>query len=501
MAAVSCNKETEKPLKLGVETIEISVSALMPEYSEGVKGELVNTMRVSWKSGDVVYVYDGTQCLGSLVASLDGDEDRYALLSTDGSHTVKVPAEGTTVLTLVHSPLLTKAPAVAGNAISVSLAAQNSPKAPFVVFATLNYTGTSITGAIVPFRFATSVIKANCTGLQANTAITSATLNNVNTVCKLSLSGSTAPTVTGEADGIITRSGDTYFAAEKVNAEGVAVFQIAVPTLTAVEAGIRSLRILQGVSYFEDTNFTNIALPVATSLNTVCQLEKMAILPGKFSVATDRQVSFSQGNLYWDGSAFKFEDNQYDFYSSWDANHVSHFYWSTFAEMAVQQGYNDPTRGFHDVFFTNRTQTTTREGFTVKVNGKMCPGWRVLSMPEWLYLLNSRTVNGGTGNGKSYSLNITYGGKTGCVLYPDDYTGKPVSGTVTELPAGVVFLPAAGRRNGSEFSDTARGYYCTSTASDDDKYYAYFALFKTDRVEDWHSYRYYGCSARLVMDL
>ncbi|MBQ0124515.1 MAG: hypothetical protein KBS58_06760 [Bacteroidales bacterium] len=36
MAAVSCNKETGNPQAPRGETLDISVSALMPEYSEGV---------------------------------------------------------------------------------------------------------------------------------------------------------------------------------------------------------------------------------------------------------------------------------------------------------------------------------------------------------------------------------------------------------------------------------------------------------------------------------
>ena len=287
--AVSCQKEINgvEPETNTKETIEISINGLMGEYTQvdATKSELVNTVRVSWKAGDVVYVYDGTQCLGSLIASLDGTEDRYALLSTDDTHTVSAPASGTK-LTLVHSPLLTEAPAVSEGAISISLASQSGEKAPFVAYATLEYTGTTITNAVVPFKFATSVIKVNCTGLKPGTAITSATLSNVNTECKLTLSGTAAPSVSGDINGTITRTGDSYFATGKINAEGEAVFQIAVPALEAA-SGARILTVAQGSDEVKDKNFSKKAIDPATSVNTVCQLVGLpaGALPGVFTVS------------------------------------------------------------------------------------------------------------------------------------------------------------------------------------------------------------------------
>ena len=132
-----------------------------------------------------MYVYDGAQCLGSLIVSIDGDEgNRYALLSTDGSsHTIKKPADGTALLTFVYSPLLTEAPPVNNGEISIPLAEQDGQKAHFVAYATLGYNDEGvIANTIVPFKFATSVIRAKCTGLNADIAITSATLSNVDAV-------------------------------------------------------------------------------------------------------------------------------------------------------------------------------------------------------------------------------------------------------------------------------------------------------------------------------
>ena len=507
LAAVSCQKSIEpsNPVEEGSEiidirkTINIRVNGLMGEYTQvdATKAELVNTVRVSWKGGETVYVFDGVKCLGSLAAALEGDEDRYAVLSTDASHTVIEPAAGTTTLTLVYSPLLTEAPAVNDDAISISLASQSGEKAPFVAYATLDYTSTTITNAVVPFKFATSVIRVNCTGLNANTFIDQVTLDNVNTECVLAISGDKDPSVAGDVNGVITRIGSRTCSADKVNAEGEAVFQIAVPKLETA-SGARVLTVAQvsdKSDNFEDKNFSKKAIDPATSVNTVCQLVKAlpsGALPGVFTVSdnggeTTKQIYFSQGNLYYDGSKFNFEANQYSFKDSWDATHVSHFYWSKDPNEAIKEEYNrEQEVSDVDVFFTNWTETTYEPSFTVNVNGKEQTGWRTLSINEWQYLFNTRTMK----NGKDRYTNITYDGKMGLVLYPDDYDNDPIYDSVKTMPEGVVFLPA-------EKNDI--GYYWSSAADDED--FAYCVKFDRFDVRlDVTDYRFFGYSVRLITE-
>ena len=227
-------------------------------------------------------------------------------------------------------------------------------------------------------------------------------------------------------------------------------------------------------------------------------------LSGKFSVSNDggttiKQVHFSKGNLYYDGSAFKFEANQYGFNSSYQSTYVSHFYWSQSVNSAIAEEF-DWNGSADDVFFTNATETTAKEGFTVNVDDKEQSGWRTLSTNEWQYLFNTRTVNGGQGAGKSYSLNITYGEKMGLVLYPDDYDKDPVTGTVTDLPDGVVFLPAAGSRDGSDVDVVGgSGLYWSSTA--DDEILAYLVFFDSFNVlPDYYGTRSLGFSVRLITE-
>ena len=224
-------------------------------------------------------------------------------------------------------------------------------------------------------------------------------------------------------------------------------------------------------------------------------------LPGEFSVSATKKVHFSQGNLYYDGSKFYFEVNQYDTpdKGKLSADHISHFYWSKDYNKAVAQDYSD-SGDESDVFFTNETETTAKSSFTVNVEGAEQAGWRTLSTKEWQYLFDARPMK----NEKArYTLDITYGGIMGLVLYPDDYGKDPLSGTVAVLPEGVVFLPAAGWRDGSEIGIDIgdHGYYWSSSAFYDSTFAfdVYFNLRSVD--SDFNDYRNKGFSVRLVTDV
>ena len=514
--AVSC-RESIEPAYPAVEcegTMDICVNGLMGEYTQqdAVKSSLVNNIRVAWAAGDVVYVFDGSKYLGKLTAALDKkaggqtDEDRYAKLSG----TISAPATTPCVLSLVHSSLMTEpAAGAAVSELSIDLSAQSTATVPFVAYATLDYTGESITDAIVPFQFATSVIKVNCTGLKANTAITSATLSNVNTACKLTLSGSVAPTVSGGTNGTITRTNDEYFAATKVNAEGEAVFQIAVPALeTASDA--RVLTVEQGSYKFKDKKFTTNSLAAATSVNTVCQLvgPPVGALPGVFTVSDpdgtpnsgdEKQVYFSKGNLWADSdNVLHFEDAQWKSTPASDglkvANHVSHFTWSDKVAGAVG-GSNSGSNLFCD------------EANKQSVDGSN-KIYYALSITEWQYLFNTsaRMVNDKACYSNAVS-GVTIGGSTynGVFLYPDNYNGEIVSSSMTWddiNAAGIVFLPAAGYRSSNDASKVINvgsgGLYWSSTYDDNG---AYYVVFRSSEVSpNQHATRDFGHSVRLIAE-
>ena len=180
-------------------------------------------------------------------------------------------------------------------------------------------------------------------------------------------------------------------------------------------------------------------------------------LSGMFTVNEDgKKVCFSQGNLYYDGSKFCFEDNQYFIASSWNSSHVSNFYWSMTASVTYSgSSYYDGSAATSDVLFTNATKTTPNANFTVNGQTGM---WRTLSQAEWKYLFENHSY-------KYMSVN----GKYGIVIAPDGFSGEISEASIADWTAaedaGFVFLPNTGFRESSYTSETDKScIYWTSTA-------------------------------------
>ncbi|MCQ2156948.1 MAG: hypothetical protein MJY53_00960 [Bacteroidales bacterium] len=216
-------------------------------------------------------------------------------------------------------------------------------------------------------------------------------------------------------------------------------------------------------------------------------------LPGEFSVGAGKKVRFSQGNLYWTGSAFEFEKDQFSYPTAWNTNYVGHFYWTKTAIKAYQQSYEDSGADGNDVLFTNNSD------FTVKV-------WRTLKMDEWKYLLFETSSDR---NGK-YLCPVEVKGKgSGLVIAPDLFSGsiKP-SYTAdewkdAEKEHGLVFLPKAGTRKVSDINSQEAGHYWCSTTSGGPQVADYFTI--TDDFDDENFMdggdRGTGRSIRLVRDV
>lgn len=206
-------------------------------------------------------------------------------------------------------------------------------------------------------------------------------------------------------------------------------------------------------------DFTNNCVTANTTLYAGWTDE---LIPSKFSVAGNKQVYFSMGNLWADGSnALHFESEQWGFNSKYESGHVSHFTWSDSANGACG------TSGSGNHLFCD-------ESHKVSVNGSS-PIYRALSKDEWTYLLNL------DGNGRimklgmpTHTINVRYGNgtdmKTGIVIYPDNYIGEVLTPeqdyTEETFPEGCVFLPGAGWRNGNTvaFPGDNNGFYWSSSA-------------------------------------
>lgn len=250
---------------------------------------------------------------------------------------------------------------------------------------------------------------------------------------------------------------------------------------------------------------------------------------GKFSVASGKQVYFSKGNLQYQASSntWRFAEHQYDFvgdatngnvsvgsdksnnasisssYTGW----IDLFGWGTSGkEFATGYGsaYHPWSNSISSSAVYGPTGTNNLTG--TYANGdwgvNMDGGWRTLSKAEWVYLFNTRTVNGGTGSGKSYTRGKKVNNVLGVVLYPDDYTGAAYTTGAnwsTFESAGCVFLPAAGWRGGSSVKSVGSyGAYWSSTAYRTE--YAYHVYFNSDggMSPDGYNGRSSGYSVRLV---
>lgn len=230
------------------------------------------------------------------------------------------------------------------------------------------------------------------------------------------------------------------------------------------------------------------------------------VINGKFTVsASGDQVYFSKGNLKYNGSAWSFFDNQYDYYNSYSADAWDKFGWST---SATTYGMN------------TSTSNGDYSGDFVDWGATMGTGWRMLTSDEWTYLLKTRSAStvGGTENGRYAKAKVNNVG--GVILFPDTYThpdgvDAPIGVNATDATgwngnsytaadwtkmetAGCVFLPAAGDRNGSSvFFPGTSGFYWSATPTGTEKanevYFSSSSLFPTAS-----SNRSVGSSVRLV---
>ena len=217
-------------------------------------------------------------------------------------------------------------------------------------------------------------------------------------------------------------------------------------------------------------------------------------LKGVFTVADDgnghvKKVHFSQGNLYYDGSTFKFESNQYDFHT-YDSNDSNSKTWGLFGWSTKGKNYGMSTSTFDSDYSGDFLDWGT------KIDDKST--WTTLSggeSGEWKYLFDHHVNIWGTCNSVP-----------GRFIAPDNFVGGTaalsaiVSDWKTAQDAGIVFLPAAGIRDGSNVNHVGvYGYYWSSTA--DGSIGACGVSFQSHDISPGSSgLRNYGFSVRLITE-
>lgn len=241
---------------------------------------------------------------------------------------------------------------------------------------------------------------------------------------------------------------------------------------------------------------------------------------GAFSVGADKRVCFSQGNLQYDGSTWKFAEKQWYNLSfkcggAAGSSAMDLFTWGNISNLSF-------TGTEYDTYSSTLNNTTAQGtagsdwGYNAISNGgNKYSQWRTLTINEWEYLLTERTVNGGTGEGKSYTTNQTIDGYQGMVIYPDGYSGTVYSGSDwgTFEKAGCVFLPAGGQRSAGTITgyqkdknnNEGSGYYWSATCSgnSDKALYMEFSGSNLNIHTTWtgDANKQLGYSVRLVRDL
>ena len=270
------------------------------------------------------------------------------------------------------------------------------------------------------------------------------------------------------------------------------------------------------------------SVTLASDLTVKAVFDIYGALPGVFTVEKDDQgnstkaVRFSNGNLYRDSSnKCFFESKQYEFSSSWDNNHVSHFYWSKYLSNARNLSYEETKTSTDDVFFTNDV--------TFKVGNAHAGAYKTLSKDEWEHLITHRSAStvGETANARYAKATIEVNESTsvtGLILFPDVFAVPEGVNTPTGInaqnagyntntysvdewekleSAGAVFLPAAGQRQSSSVTLVGNfGKYWSSSPNEKKADDAFSMSFNSSIVSQYgSSQRSYAYCVRLVTEV
>ena len=491
-----CKKENETPTDPAEGTVKMTVTA-----GPGRTGIDTENGAITWSAGDKLYVSDGTNWLGSLTLIGDGG-------SAQGTFTGNIVGIGESETTchffyLGHDNSMTEP--TGSTAANISFAAQDGTLAGAMKYHlgygnTTNVTVTddeAIGSVIMNTKIAIAHLNLITAGSQAYTGSVTMEGTGICNVMTVNPNGTFSGSGT---DGITigaTTTGEKYVTL--IPTTGMDRVDVAF-----TDDAIGSMIFLAGIQ--------------ANKFYGMSNAMEVTVKPVAFSVGMDgdtpRTVKFAPGNLYWDGSAFRFEENQWKTTptanGTWDANHVSHFYWSnttdwqTSGKEPYASSYSYSTQTTSDVFFTNSS--------SFQVAGETAGTWRTLTRDEWNYLLGydpeqyMQTEECGRPNAKSLCAwkKLDGGTHNGLVILPDG-TENPstVMGGITSTShlatSGAVFLPAAGYRGGTDVLEAGySGSYWSGTPDEHLKEGAYTMFFRSGRVMVGYCSRGSGNAVRLV---
>lgn len=308
-----------------------------------------------------------------------------------------------------------------------------------------------------------------------------------------------------------------------------------------------------GGVYFRSDNYavSYRARCCGLSVRAVCSAPQSnaptGVINGKFTINENgEQVYFSRGNLQYQASTntWRFAENQWNYvggtyngnqygnvfgssnnnisstYDGW----IDLFGWGTsgydhgaicYQPWSTSTNYYD-YYAYGSRYYNLHNQTGKADwGYNPIVNGgnQEHSGWRTLTKNEWSYIIETRNTSSGIRYAKAQ-----VNGVNGAILLPDDWNfdDYPLNNTnqsdaqfnsnvvtiddwgILEAK-GVVFLPAAGMRQGVALHFGVGSYWSTTYNIE----YAYDALdlrFSFNSICISINWRYDGASVRLVRD-
>ena len=487
MTMTQCKKQETMPVTPAADTIKMTITAGFGRTSIDTE-----TGAITWSAGDKLYVSKNGSWLGCLEL-VSGENTANGTFAGD----VTGIGDGDTPCHFFYLGKGNIATTPTGeNAVSISFATQDGTLAGAMKYHA-GYGRTDVT-----------VTEGEATGyVEMNTKIAIAHIN-FTTDGTTAYTGSLTMGGTGifntlsvNPDGTFSGSGDEGITIGNGGGTTGERYVTLIPTETTEVLNVSFTGDATGGMTFAKGIHENKFYGMSSAIEVTVEAAAPAAV---FSVGPNTTVEFAPGNLWYgiaDGEstpAFHFEANQWSTKPTsngqWDANHVSHFFWSKDAAEAIKEEFDwgqAMSMSTDDVFFMEAS------GF--QVNGYEANTWRTLTNDEWNYLLNSRT---GASSLRAW-VTLSNVSVSGLVLLPDGSTAT-ASGITTSsalADAGAVFLPAAGNRNrtGTDVIYVgSSGYYWSSTPHDYSEVFAYGMYFDSGRVLTSSGSRDYGGTVRLV---
>ena len=228
----------------------------------------------------------------------------------------------------------------------------------------------------------------------------------------------------------------------------------------------------------------------------------------RFSIAADKKVLFSPGNLQYQASTntWRFAEHQYD-YCGDDNSNISSTY-SGWIDLFGWGTGNNPTQCSKDTI----DYATFTDWGTNPIGDYPANIWRTMTRVESSYVFQNRT------NAKNLYGSATVNGTKGLVLLPDAWTmpngiafkvGKynykdnvlTAAQWLLMEEAGAIFMPAAGLRDGTDLD--SQQFLCSFWTSTEYNIQcrALYYIFTEGDFTWGNKHRYCGLSVRLVREL